>query len=554
MSYNQIEIYTPTELEDFRNDISDKYVGSNIVLRGKLIENFNGFEKIKNSLSIIAPNLQSLGDLKVIDGNLSISSSAGQPKLKSLGKLEKVNGEVYLRRSNISDLGALSYVNGKLNLRDTPINNLGFLKFVGGDFFLPKRLEGKVNLNKIEVQGKVRFWKDENSQTTKSAKPIKGLQKSVIEIPYWRHSYIFSFSALDKATNEQKKFYNYFKTEFSNNRFIDLEENNNYIFILFYDILNQYLENRDFEELFKKHSLLNKYYPITSTYSKRIFIDILKGKKRFEEAWEFEKNLSISYIPKIWEYQQLLNRNLFDSTIILRLSNYNHLTDFGQRNINQISPYIEQAFADYEQKLDHPYFLNLFFDDNLLYKKVNGEYSPKYYLKFYLSEAEYEFYKSIDEEAEKRNQKNTFPHVVEKAIIDQLKIIIKEAEDLYRVDIGMPKIGEGWISETELFYKLKTRFKEHKVVHHGNPKWLGRQHLDIFLPKLNIGIEYQGLQHYEPIDFFGGEEAFLKNQERDLRKKELCIKNNCYLIYVRKDYDFEELCNEIDREIAERKK
>lgn len=53
MSYNQIEIYTPTELEDFRNDISDKYVGSNIVLRGKLIENFNGFEKIKNSLSII---------------------------------------------------------------------------------------------------------------------------------------------------------------------------------------------------------------------------------------------------------------------------------------------------------------------------------------------------------------------------------------------------------------------------------------------------------------------------------------------------------------------
>lgn len=187
-------------------------------------------------------------------------------------------------------------------------------------------------------------------------------------------------------------------------------------------------------------------------------------------------------------------------------------------------------------------------------KKVNGEYSPKYYLKFYLSEAEYEFYKSIDEEAENRNQKNTFPHVVEKAIIDQLKIIIKEAEDLYRVDIGMPKIGEGWISETELFYKLKTRFKEHKVIHHGNPKWLGRQHLDIFLPKLNIGIEYQGLQHYEPIDFFGGEEAFLKNQERDLRKKELCIKNNCYLIYVRKDYDFEDLCDEIDIEIAKRTK
>lgn len=554
MSYNQIEIHTPAELEELRDYISDKYVDFNIVLRGKIIENFNGFEKIKNSLSIIAPNLQSLGDLKVIDGNLTISSSAGQPKLSSLGKLKKVNGEVYLRRSNISHLGALRYVNGKLNLRDTPIIDLGVLKFVGGDFFLPKRLEGKINLNEIEVQGNVRFWKDESSQTNKPNKTIIGLKKSKIEIPYWRHSYIFSFSALTTATNEQEKFYNYFKTEFSNNIFLDLEENNNYIFILFYDILNQYLENRNFDELFKTYSLLNKYYSITSTYSYRIFIDILKGKKRFEEAWELEKKLSISYIPKIWEYQQLLNQNLFDSTIILRLSNYNHLTDFGQRNIKQITPYIEKAFTNYEQKLEHPYFLNLFFDNNLLYKKVNEEYSPNYYLKFYLSETEYEFYKSIDEEAESRNQKNTFPHVVEKAIIDQLKVIIKEAEDLYRVDIGMPKTGEGWISETELFYKLRNRFKEHLVIHHGNPKWLGRQHLDVFFPKFNIGIEYQGLQHYEPVDFFGGVETFLKNQERDLRKKQLCIKNNCYLIYVKKDYDFADLCSEIDMEIAERTK
>jgi hypothetical protein len=163
MSYNQIEIYTQTELDRLRKEIFEKYIGYNIVLRGKQIDNFDGFEKIKNSLSIIAPNLQSLGNLKVIDGNLSISSSAGQPILKSFGKLEKVNGDVYLRRSNISELGALSFVNGNLNLRDTPINNLGVLKFVGGDLFLPKRLEGKVNFNTIDVQGKVRFWKDENT-------------------------------------------------------------------------------------------------------------------------------------------------------------------------------------------------------------------------------------------------------------------------------------------------------------------------------------------------------------------------------------------------------
>lgn len=554
MSYNQIEIYTPTELDELRDDISDKHIGSNIVLRGKLIESFNGFEKIKSSLSIIAPNLKSLGNLKVIEGNLSISSSAGQPKLESLGKLEKVNGEVYLRRSNISDLGTLCEVYGKLNLRDTPISDLGVLKFVGGDFFLPKRLEGKVDLNKIEILGNVRFWKDEKPKAPKNNKTLEGLQKSEIEIPYWRHTYIHSFSALEKATNEQKEFYNYFKTKFLNNIFISLDENNNYIFILFYDFLNQYLDNRNFEVLFSAYSLLGKYYPITKTYSNQIFIDIHKGMKSFEEAWMYEKKLSVSSIQKIWEYQQLLNQNLLDSTLILRIANYNHLTDFGQRNIKQIKPYIEQALTEYEEKIKYPYFLNLFFDDNLLYKNINGDYSPNYYLNFYTSEAEFDFFKSIDEEAENRNQKRTFPHVVEKAIIEQLRIIIKKAEDLYRIDIGMPKIGEGWISETELFYKIKTRYKEHKVIHHGNPKWLGRQHLDIYFQKLNIAIEYQGLQHYEPIDFFGGEEAFYKNKERDLRKKKLCIKNDCYLIYVTKGYDFESLCDEIDIEISKRRK
>lgn len=61
-------------------------------------------------------------------------------------------------------------------------------------------------------------------------------------------------------------------------------------------------------------------------------------------------------------------------------------------------------------------------------------------------------------------------------------------------------------------------------------------HLDIYLPKLNVAIEYQGAQHYEPIEFFGGQEAFERTIERDKRKKELCEKHKCILIYVDKGY------------------
>lgn len=46
-------------------------------------------------------------------------------------------------------------------------------------------------------------------------------------------------------------------------------------------------------------------------------------------------------------------------------------------------------------------------------------------------------------------------------------------------------------------------------------------------------IEYQGKQHYEPVEFFGGEEQFLLNQKRDNIKREYCDKNNIPLLELK---------------------
>lgn len=52
------------------------------------------------------------------------------------------------------------------------------------------------------------------------------------------------------------------------------------------------------------------------------------------------------------------------------------------------------------------------------------------------------------------------------------------------------------------------------------------------------GIEYNGKQHYEPIQFQGGEEAFIKQQERDKRKEEYCAEKEITLQQISyKDYD-----------------
>lgn len=125
----------------------------------------------------------------------------------------------------------------------------------------------------------------------------------------------------------------------------------------------------------------------------------------------------------------------------------------------------------------------------------------------------------------------------------------KDIENIIREEKTIPKIGEGWLSETLLYYTLKETFNNYTVIHHVSPKWLGLQHLDVFISELNIAIEYQGKQHTEPIAFFGGEEAFLKNLERDMRKMKLCEENNIKLFYVYPETDINKFIEQLKTEI-----
>ena len=69
------------------------------------------------------------------------------------------------------------------------------------------------------------------------------------------------------------------------------------------------------------------------------------------------------------------------------------------------------------------------------------------------------------------------------------------------------------------------------------PEWLGRQSLDLYIPSLRTAVEYQGIQHYLPVEFFGGEEALKQRQELDLKKQKLCGKNDVRLIEWPYDLD-----------------
>ena len=80
-----------------------------------------------------------------------------------------------------------------------------------------------------------------------------------------------------------------------------------------------------------------------------------------------------------------------------------------------------------------------------------------------------------------------------------------------------------------------------KYIYQAHFNFLDRLSYDFFLPDLNIAIEYQGKQHYEPVEIFGGEAAFIKQQERDSRKRKLSLENNIKLIEIRYDHEDEDL-------------
>jgi len=65
---------------------------------------------------------------------------------------------------------------------------------------------------------------------------------------------------------------------------------------------------------------------------------------------------------------------------------------------------------------------------------------------------------------------------------------------------------------------------------HGS-KYDYRFRYDFYLPEYNLLIEFQGGQHFKPIEYFGGLKAFKLSKERDIFKKELAKLYGIKLIY-----------------------
>lgn len=93
-----------------------------------------------------------------------------------------------------------------------------------------------------------------------------------------------------------------------------------------------------------------------------------------------------------------------------------------------------------------------------------------------------------------------------------------------------------WKSEQLVYELTKKAYKKHTVLYQYRPFFLrsekGQMSYDIFICGINVAIEYQGKQHFEPVDIFGGKDHFKSQVIRDKLKMKLSKDNGVSLVYI----------------------
>lgn len=129
-------------------------------------------------------------------------------------------------------------------------------------------------------------------------------------------------------------------------------------------------------------------------------------------------------------------------------------------------------------------------------------------------------------------------------IFDYFAVRFREAENQIRLELGYSSVGS-LFTESLLLKSISEHYPHYQIISQYSPSWLKPQRFDIYIAEKNIAIEYNGIQHYEKVEYFGGELGLLNTQKRDTEKRKKCKANKCTLIEVRYDENFEEALQRI---------
>ena len=121
---------------------------------------------------------------------------------------------------------------------------------------------------------------------------------------------------------------------------------------------------------------------------------------------------------------------------------------------------------------------------------------------------------------------------------------------------GCPTCSEskGELIVAKLLNTLEIQFvKEKKFEDCKNSKvgrYCRRLPFDFYLPEFNVVIEYDGKQHFEPIEIFGGEKVFQNLKIRDEIKNKYCKDNGIKMIRIPHTIKFDDILPLLKNELG----
>lgn len=401
----------------------------------------------------------------------------------------------------------------------------------------------------------------------------------------WRNVPTFNvyFPSLEDATREQQRFYRWLIKQFNKGKAPDVQGNLSYLFLFLYSIIEEFLTHLDYSYLAQWFDFFRKHY--TGKTKIAPYLDfwqrdaaMLSG--RWEDAWEFGRRHKLRPDFAYTCAQRFGSLNIQADDLHSLLLSDHGLTNTGLERLKAVNTKAARLL-EIQQETDGTDLISALFDElnKLSLKKsdfdrladdcdylISAHKLHKAYQRdnklWHLEDrmvfagsprpmqTEYFEYGSIIKPRPNPTIKFYAPTQMPTLLIyARAKRLVREAENLVREEEGLPRIAEGWISETKLFNLIKSHYRNMRIVQHARPDWLHPQHLDIYLPDYNIGIEYQGAQHFRPVDYFGGEEAFEQQKKRDAKKKRLCKKHGCLLLEVLQGYNEDEILKRIRQAI-----
>lgn len=107
---------------------------------------------------------------------------------------------------------------------------------------------------------------------------------------------------------------------------------------------------------------------------------------------------------------------------------------------------------------------------------------------------------------------------------EKVKVSASDLRSGHQLSCGCLR-SKGEFLIRDFFIKNNIPYEKQKTFDNLRGTGNGKLSYDFYLPIYNLLIEFQGIQHYQVNERFGGETQFVKQVEHDKRKREFALKN-----------------------------